>query len=188
MSKREAMRVEQDETTIMSDANTATEPAAIDARIVEEDPASVERERLDLVHARRELEAAKARIQRDAQRALDEMKSTLVRELLSVLDNIDRACAAAEENGDAPAVVIGVRLVRRQLENVLHGYGLERFDSVGATFDPAIHDAVQMVAREGQEGDELVVVEQLQPGYRFGPRLLRAEKVIVGRSRPPGSA
>jgi molecular chaperone GrpE (heat shock protein) len=128
----------------------------------------------------RELEAAKSRVERDARAVLDETKRSLLSELLPVLDNFDRAIAVASSNGDAPAVVEGVRMVHRQLDQVLEGYGLVRFDAVGETFDPSIHDATQVLLVEDPARDG-TVVEQLQPGYRFGSRLLRAAKVIVGR-------
>ena len=101
-------------------------------------------------------------------------------ELLPVLDNFDRAIAAAESNGDAPAVVDGVRMVRRQLENARSGYGLVRFGAVGAAFDPSVHEATNMMAVADPDQDRLVA-GQIEPGYMFGDRLLRAAKVIVGR-------
>jgi molecular chaperone GrpE len=138
-------------------------------------------DRARLAGALQSLEAAKARVERDASSVREETRSKLVAELLPVLDNFDRAIAAAESNGDAPATVDGVRMVRRQLENVLVGYGLVRFDTVGAIFDPSMHDAIRMTAVADPDQDRRVV-DQLEPGYRFGGRLLRAAKVIVGRS------
>ena len=97
-----------------------------------------------------------------------------------MLDNFDRAIAAAESNGDAPSGVEGMRLVHRQLERVLQGYGLARFDAVGAAFDPLIHEATNVIVGEDPNQDR-VVIAQNEPGYMFGDRLLRAAKVVVGR-------
>ncbi len=138
-------------------------------------------DRAAMTRALRELESAKARIERDARRVHEETRSKLVAELLPVLDNLDRTLfAAATHRGDA-ALVDGVRLVRAQLEHVLRGYGVERVDAVGTRFDPAIHEAVQMTlvrdpARHG------IVLDQVEAGYRFGDRLLRPAKVVVGRA------
>ena len=140
---------------------------------------SVALDRARLATALQNLEAAKARVERDADSVHEETRSKLVAELLPVLDNFDRAIAAAEANGDAPAVVDGVRLVRRQLEHVLLGYGLSRFDAVGAAFDPSVHEATNMIAVADPDQDRRVV-DQLEPGYMFGDRLLRAAKVVVG--------
>ena len=132
-----------------------------------------------MTRALRELEAAHARVERDAQRVHDETRSKLVSELLPVLDNLDRTIRAAKD--DHAALVEGVRLVRAQLEHVLRGYGIERIDAAGVQFDPNIHEAIQVATVHDPEHHALVL-EQLEPGYRFGDRLLRPAKVIVGRA------
>jgi molecular chaperone GrpE (heat shock protein) len=132
--------------------------------------------------AHRELEAAKARVQRDATRARDEMRDELVRSLFPLLDNLDRTIAVAEQNGEAPSVVEGVRLVRRQLTSVLEGYGVQRLDAIGESFDPNRHEAISVVAVDDPRGDRRVV-DQFEPGYMLGDRLLRPARVVVGRLR-----
>ena len=150
-------------------------------------PEACEPDRATMTRALRELEAAQARVERDARRVHEETRTRLVSELLPVLDNLDRtiqaaqAAQAAASHRDGSAMVEGVRLVRAQLENVLRGYGVERIDALGARFDPRVHDAVQVApvrdpARHG------LVLEQIEPGYRFGDRLLRPAKVVVGRA------
>jgi molecular chaperone GrpE (heat shock protein) len=133
--------------------------------------------------ALRELEAAKARVERDAQQQADELRGKIVSELLPVLDNLDRTISAAEQNGEAPSVVEGVRLVRSQLAGVLARYGVERIDAKHQRFDPRIHDAISIVPVSHPSAHE-VVVDQIEPGYRFGDRLLRPAKVVVGRHTP----
>ncbi len=130
--------------------------------------------------ALRELEAAKARVERDARAVEDDTRRRLVAQLLPVLDNLDRTIAAADREGNAPAVVDGVRLVRDQLEGVLRGYGLQRADAFGEPFDPAWQEAIALAPVDGPELDGLVV-EQLQPCYRWRDALLRPAKVVVGR-------
>lgn len=138
-----------------------------------------------LSRALRELEAAKARVERDAHLVFDETRERLITELLPVLDNLDRTIHAAQHAGDAPAILDGVQLVRAQFQRVLQGYGLVRFDAVGQRFDPAIHEAISTVPVDDPARD-LHVLEQLEPGYRFGDRLLRAAQVVVGRHAPVG--
>ncbi|HEV7556405.1 MAG TPA: nucleotide exchange factor GrpE [Kofleriaceae bacterium] len=135
-------------------------------------------------HAMRELEAAKARVERDAKAVADDMRRRLVTELLPVLDNLDRTVAAARDAGDAPAVVEGVQLVRVQLESVLRGYGVERIDAIAKPFDPALHDAVGMLDVHDR-GYHDIVIDQLQPCYLYGATLLRPAKVVVGRCTTP---
>jgi molecular chaperone GrpE len=128
-----------------------------------------------------DLEAARARVERDARQVHDETRSKLITELLPVLDNLDRTIRAAAERGDAPAVLEGARLVRTQLEGVLRGYGVERIDALETRFDPRIHEAISVApvrdpARHG------FVVDQTEPGYRFSDRILRPARVIVGQA------
>lgn len=141
-----------------------------------------------------ELERTRARLERDHARALEDERERLVAQLLPVLDNLDRSIAAGagagttgagevgQPAGDDP-LVEGVRMVRAQLAAVLRGYGLERFDAVGARFDPRDHDAV--ATREvADPADDGVVVEQWEPGYRAQARVLRPARVVVGTYRP----
>ncbi len=136
-----------------------------------------------LTRALRDLEAAKGRVERDAARAADEMREQLVLQLLPVLDNLDRTIHAAEQSAEAPAVVEGVRLVRSQFASVLARYGVERIEARHQPFDPAIHEAISTVAVSHPAASG-VVVDQIEPGYRFGSRLLRPAKVVVGRHVP----
>jgi molecular chaperone GrpE len=146
------------------------------------EPEAAEPDRATMLAALRELEAAKARVERGARAAADEMREQLVEKLLPVLDNLDRTIASAEQAGDAPAIVRGVHLVRAQLEGVLRGYGLERLDALGEPFDPTIHDAIATVP-VGTPDEHDLIVDQIEPGYRFAGALLRPAKVVVGRNR-----
>ncbi|MBV8760555.1 MAG: nucleotide exchange factor GrpE [Deltaproteobacteria bacterium] len=136
-----------------------------------------------MTRALRDLEAAKARVERDALRAADELRGKLVLDLIPVLDNLDRTIAAATAHGDAPAVVDGVRLVRSQMEQLLVRYGVERIDAKHQPFDPNLHEALSVVPVSHPSAHG-VVVDQIEPGYRFGDRLLRPAKVVVGRLSP----
>ncbi|MBA3541211.1 MAG: nucleotide exchange factor GrpE [Deltaproteobacteria bacterium] len=134
-----------------------------------------------MTRALRELEATQARVEREALRVHEETRKKLVSELLPVLDNLDRTIRAEARNRDASAVVEGVCLVRAQLEGVLRGYGVERIEAVGARFDPGVHDAISVVAVRDPARHGMVV-DQIEPGYRLGDRLLRPAKVVVGRA------
>ena len=113
---------------------------------------------------------------REIGRAQEEARAQVARELLPVLDNLDRTIDA----GESPDVVAGVRQVRAQLEGVLRGYGVERIDAVNQRFDPSLHDAIGLLpVRDRRYHD--VVIDQLEPCYVFGEQLLRPAKVVVGR-------
>jgi molecular chaperone GrpE len=136
-------------------------------------------DRASLARALGELEAAKARVERDSKAVYDDTRKRLVGELLPVLDNVDRAIAA----GHGPAAE-GMQLVKRQLEGVLRGYGVERLEAGGQAFDPAVHEAVTTVPVRDLATHNRVI-KQLEPGYRFGEQLLRPAKVIVGAFAAP---
>jgi molecular chaperone GrpE len=136
------------------------------------------------LRALRNLEATEARLERNARREADEMRGKLVQELLPVLDNLDRTIRAAQAGRSDPAMLEGVRMVRQQLEGVLRGYGVERIEALGQRFDPALHEAIGMVA-VGEPQRHGAVVHQAEPGYRLAGRLLRPAKVSVGKLASP---
>lgn len=150
-----------------------------------EAPIELVPDRAQLSAALRELEQAKARVERDARQVADDTRKQLVAQLLPVMDNLDRTIKAAVHSGDAPAVIEGITLVRSQLEGVLRGYGVERIDALAVPFDPASHEAVTTLPVLTAAAHNLVV-DQLAPGYRFGTQLLRPAQVVVGKlSLPP---
>ena len=136
----------------------------------------------DLRAALSELQNAKARVDRDAERVLVETRQNLVRDLLPILDNLDRSIAAGDTTDpEARAVLDGVHLVRAQFEKVLAGYGVERIDSVGQVFDPTQHEAIAVVpVTDPDRHNE--VIDEWEPGYRMNDRILRVAKVRVARA------
>ncbi len=161
-----------------------TAEAEVDPAKTPDELVAAEPDRASMVHALRDLEAAKARVERDARRVADEMRETLVHKLLPVLDNLDRTIRAAADTGDAPALIEGVLLVRSQLEGVLRGYGAERITAKGQAFDPKQHEAISMLPVNDPRLNGRVI-EQVEAGWMFGERLLRPAKVVVGRYQQP---
>lgn len=164
-----------------SNEATAAEPGL--AAVPEPVP-DARTERQAALRALRNLEATEARLERNARREADEMRAKLVQQLLPVLDNLDRTVHAAQSRHGDPAMIEGVRMVQLQLEGVLRGYGVERIEATGQRFDPAAHEAISTVP-VGEPEQSGVVVQQLEPGYRFGDRLLRPAKVVVGKRVAP---
>ncbi|MEO8548860.1 MAG: nucleotide exchange factor GrpE [Kofleriaceae bacterium] len=129
-----------------------------------------------------ELEASEARVRRNAERVYDDTRSSLVAELLPVVDNLDRTLGAAIKGQHTDSLIQGVQMVHAQLEQVLRRYGVERIDATGKRFDPVIHEALAAVpvTNPGLVG---MVIDQAEAGYRCGSRMLRAAKVTVGVAR-----
>jgi molecular chaperone GrpE len=154
----------------------ASRPAAEAA----EDPlARVERERdeyLDLARrAQADFENYRKRAAREAAAAGERAKSGLVRELLPVVDNLERARASAGESEQHLAE--GVRLVHSELIAVLERNGVEQFDPSGDRFDPAEHEALSMRRQDGSESG--IVLDVVEKGYRANGTVLRPARVVV---------
>jgi molecular chaperone GrpE len=128
-----------------------------------------------------DFENYRKRAAKDAATAGERAKAGLVRELLPVLDNLERALATASDvDGDSSPVVEGVRLVRADLVGVLERSGVESFDPSGEPFDPTLHEALS--TRPAPEGVHPgVVMDVVEKGYRLNDNVLRPARVIVSQ-------
>ncbi len=117
------------------------------------------------------------RMFREKDDAVQFANSQLLTDLVSVLDDFDRAVSSSETSRDFQSLHDGVDMIRRQLLGLLESkYGLARFESLGEPFDPNHHEA--MMSEQG-ECDEPTVVEEYSKGYRLRERILRSAKVKV---------
>jgi len=143
-----------------------------------EDPlATAERERNEYLNlaqrTQADFENYRKRAAREAAAAGERAKSGIVRELLPIVDNLERAITSAEEGEQHLAE--GVRLVHSELIAVLERNGIEQFNPAGDRFDPAEHEALS-VRNDGEPGLVLDVVEK---GYRANGTVLRPARVVV---------
>jgi molecular chaperone GrpE len=140
--------------------------------------ADVQRERdeyLELARrAKADFENYRKRAAKDAQEAERRGKAALARELVPVLDNLERALKATDEESE---LTRGVELVRGNLEETLNRAGVETYDPLGERFDPAWHEALSSRPSEDEEAG--VVVETLERGYRLDGQVLRPARVVV---------
>ena len=144
----------------------------------EEEPlAKAERERDEYLElsqrTRAELENFRKRAAREAAQAGERAKANLVRELLPVLDNLERAIASAGEGEQHLAD--GVKMVHAQLVAALEREGIQPFDPAGDQFDPELHEALS--TRE--EGESGVVLDVVEKGYKLNGTVLRPARVVV---------
>lgn len=112
---------------------------------------------------------------RDQERLVVHAHERLVRELLPVLDDLERALEAAEQHEEAK-LVEGVKLVEQSLRNALRKEGLVEIETDGA-FDPHVHEALLTQSANGAESGS--VLEVVQRGYRVGDKVVRPARVIV---------
>jgi molecular chaperone GrpE len=125
------------------------------------------------------------RAARDQESLVTRAGERIVKELLPILDDLERALEAAESHEEAK-LEDGVQLVHRQLEQLLAKEGLALVETDGQ-FDPHVHEALLTQPSDADEGS---VIEVLQKGYRLGDRVLRPARVVVAgpKEEPSGDA
>jgi molecular chaperone GrpE len=148
--------------------------AELEARLAEAE-AKRDEYLADLQRLAAEYENYRKRTVREQERLVAHAHERLVRELLPVLDDLERTLEAAESHEDA-ALVDGVRLVERSLRGALEKEGLLEIEASGA-FDPHVHEALLTRPQDDAETGE--VVEVVQRGYRLGDKVVRPARVIV---------
>jgi molecular chaperone GrpE len=149
------------------------DPANEEERIVDE-PAEQPEDYLALAQrVQADFENYRKRVARETSAAGERARSGLVRELLPIVDNLERALASAEEGEQHLAE--GVRLVHAELIAVLERNGVEQFDPAGDKFDPTEHEALSVRA----DGEPGLVLEVVERGYRSNGTVLRPARVVV---------
>jgi molecular chaperone GrpE len=129
-----------------------------------------------------ERDAFRERLARDLERRVDIARAGLMRKIVDVLDDFDRALEAARAAREVTALLDGVALTRDRLLQVLASEGVEPIETVGRPFDPALAEAIASEEVEDPAGDGLVIAEETR-GYTLGGALLRPARVRVARSR-----
>lgn len=129
-----------------------------------------------------EFENYKRLAQRDQRDYIRFGNEHLLKELLPVLDNLERAVKSAKERGANDALLEGVELTLKQFAGVLSKFGVQAVHTAGQAFDPTEHQAVAHV--ESTTVPEHHVVDEFQKGYRLHDRILRAAMVSVSAGAP----
>ncbi len=130
-----------------------------------------------------DFENYRKRVARESAAALERGTTSLARELLPALDNLDRAleearAAGADADGEDP-LLAGVRLVRAELSAALARARIESYSPVGEPFDPELHEAMATAEQPPGGHPSGTVVEVYQPGYRIGSSIIRPARVVV---------
>lgn len=128
-----------------------------------------------------EFENYKKRIEREKATILEYAEEHIVRELLAVLDNLERALDQGKENQNYAALLEGVELTYKGMKATLEKFGLKALDSKGQPFDPNFHEALAMEA--STDVAENHVLNEFQKGYQYKARLVRPAKVIVSKGK-----
>jgi molecular chaperone GrpE len=108
-------------------------------------------------------------------------REELLKDLLPVFDNLERAMTSAERATEVKPVSDGLKMVLRQFVDTLGRSGISKVPTIGQQFDPGLHEAIQQI--ETDEHEPGTVVAEVQPGYLQGERLIRAAMVIVAKPK-----
>lgn len=157
----------------------AAEAAASESELSEEDLSLLQEAERDLVaeyrdraaRAEAELQNFRTRVERDRQANREAVIAEVIRSLLPVMDDLDRA----EAHGDLAGTPL--ELVAQKLRSSFERYGVKPVGEVGEAFDPAIHEAMVRLPEAGAVGE--TVADVIEGGYTLGERLIRPAKVAV---------
>lgn len=126
-----------------------------------------------------EMENFKKRVEKEKSETYKFANENIIKELVPVLDNLERALEHGQETENAKALLLGVEMTQKTFWAVLEKYGVTRVDALGEEFDPNLHEAVMV--QEDAERPSGVVISQLHRGYRLHNRLLRPAMVVVSK-------
>ena len=148
-----------------------------------DDPAALRHERDELqerlLRNAAEFDNYRKRTERERRELSDAVSADLIRDLLPVVDDLERALAASPDSTDK-ALRSGVELIHRQILEALRRRGAEPFNTVGEDFDPAWHEALASEPANGRRDGE--VVAEIRRGYRIGQKLIRPAMVKVAKA------
>lgn len=130
----------------------------------------------NLAYMQAEFENLKKRSHKDVENRVFRQKECLMLDLLSVVDNLQRALQTGN-NTDLENFTKGVRLIGLQFDQILSEYGLKAIETDGKDFDPFKHDAVEKV--EDTDRPDGLIIEELQKGYTLNGSVIRPSKVRV---------
>jgi len=159
------------------------EPPAHEPEIAEVDFEAEAAKLKDLaLRARADLDNFRKRALREKEEAIRYANNALLERLLPVVDNFELGLEAAKSAPDPASILLGMEMVRKQLQDFLRANGLEEVPAEGEVFDPNLHDAVsQEFSARVPEGR---IIRQSRKGYKIKDRLVRASSVVVSKGAP----
>lgn len=120
----------------------------------------------------------KKRAEQEKKETVEFANSELILNLLTVVDDLERAFVSLPPRLSKSSWIEGIELIHNKLKGILEAHGLTEIKAKGKPFDPRLHEAVMH-----QEGEEDMVIEEIQKGYKLKDRVLRPSKVIVGKGK-----
>ncbi len=127
-----------------------------------------------------ETEEFQKRLSREFEKKIEITKGDIIKNLLPLIDNFERALDSTKDIKDFDGFLNGIEMIYSQFLNILKNDGVEKLERIGKTFDPNVDEAIDVVNVESKEKDN-IVIDELEGGYMLNGRLLRPAKVRVGR-------
>ena len=179
--------VEGNEDTVVNDEAAESEEESEPTSSVEDEIEQLKSEyeaKIDqMLRTVAEYENAKKRAIRDKEEFQKYAVESVIKDLIPVVDSMNRAIKAAKESTDFDALHEGIQLIQKQIHNVLERKNVSIIDAIGKNFDPNLHEAIAQVESDLPMN---TIVEEFQVGYKLRDRVLRASMVSVsqGQSNP----
>ena len=126
-----------------------------------------------------EFDNTKKRLEKDKTESIKYANEKLILEILPAIDTLDRAMNSLSEGHDPEKVKKGLEIAQTELHEMLEQHGVELVKSIGASFDPNVHEAVTMV--ETKDAGDGTVIDEIQKGYLLNGRLIRPSLVKVAK-------
>ncbi len=164
---------------VSDDTSTAVEGAdeKVEVDPLEAAQKEAEENRDRWVRAVAELENYRKRTAQERSRMQKYRYEALLRDLLPIVDNMDRAVHHCSETGESDGVAEGLCMIAGMFRDLLQKYGVKEIGSLGEPFDPKFHEAIARLPTSDKPAN--VVVEEMEKGYLYQDRLLRPAKVVV---------
>ena len=174
---------EEPKKELKAPAETARDELKVLQRVLEEERLR-SREYLDrMKYLQADFENSVRRLRREAEEAVKLGNEQLIFRILDVAENLERAVEAGEKIGEKSELTTGVKMISKQLNDVLRQEGLERIPVEGEKFDPALHEALAQT--ETEEKAEGTIIKEIKRGYMFKGKILRPSKVEVAKKPSP---
>jgi len=166
----------------MQEGNTAGEESVASLREALEKKEAECRELQDkYVRALAEMDNFRKRMNREMNDSVKYANEKILGDLLTVVDNMERAITHSKDKNDFDSLIDGLELTMKEFKGVFEKHGVQSIESVGQVFDPSIHHAVSMIESDAH-GDN-VIVEEFRKGYLLSDRVLRHSLVSVAKKK-----
>lgn len=174
--REQEVKKEQEDIKIMDDNDKRMENLKAQLNQIAEE---AEEYKDKYIRALAEMENQRKRLERERIDFRRYANESFILSVLPVLDNFERAIKSAEEVDGAKEITEGIKMIFKQLKEVLEKKGVKPFESLGEKFDPKKHEAY--LAIESEKHEPSTIVEEIEKGYLLGDKVIRPAKVAVSK-------